>query len=250
MAFTTWSSGFCGRVLQGTTEGGAESPPLPHRALPSPIPIRAGTPELALTCGRQGAPSGSERRAYAMPATSSAQPCMKYEIKKHTQLHPVLRQKSHSHSFLSPSTHTVWFFSCPHSVLQALGSLRGLGKQTEFTKASLDCNGLFHSPTLREQQSEILRHTKIARFGNFSLKFGCLDGISLLREGGPSWRQYKTTLWHQKFHLQRDMLRYAFHPLPPLPVNLLVSSARKRLETWAYAAHSLLAFFPKTKKRS
>lgn len=56
-------------------------PTLPAGPRP-PFPVGTGTPELALTCGRQGAPSGSERRAYAMPATSSAQPCMKYEIKK------------------------------------------------------------------------------------------------------------------------------------------------------------------------
>ena len=60
-----------------------EQSPHPSPAIPSTLlPHGADTPELALTCGRQGAPSGSERRAYAMPATSSAQPCMKYEIKK------------------------------------------------------------------------------------------------------------------------------------------------------------------------
>lgn len=82
MTFMTGSFEFRGWVLWGTTKGGKKSPiPPPGPSIP-PFPIGADTPELALTCGRQGAPSGSERRAYAMPATSSAQPCMKYEIKK------------------------------------------------------------------------------------------------------------------------------------------------------------------------
>jgi hypothetical protein len=72
-----------GKRIQILREPVLPRPSLPHQAHSSPpIPVGAGTPELALTCGRQGAPSGSERRAYAMPATSSAQPCMKYEIKK------------------------------------------------------------------------------------------------------------------------------------------------------------------------
>ena len=112
MKFITRGFGFCGRVLLGTTEGGQS--PHPPRQAPPPFPIGTGNPELALTCGRQGAPSGSERRAYAMPATSSAQPCMKYEIKKHTTSSCPTLEKSHSHSFLSPSTWTVHFLLTPH----------------------------------------------------------------------------------------------------------------------------------------
>lgn len=94
-----WLSGFDGwqfhlrsgkntfRRKDSDLEGTSPSRPLPPtRPTPAPqSPTGTGTPELALTCGRQGAPSGSERRAYAMPATSSAQPCMKYEIKKKKQ---------------------------------------------------------------------------------------------------------------------------------------------------------------------
>lgn len=95
----TGSFGFCDWDLWGTTKGGTKSP-TPLHAPPPPFPIGADTPELALTCGRQGAPSGSERRAYAMPATSSAQPCMKYEIKKtHNFIPSYVRSHIHIVSF-------------------------------------------------------------------------------------------------------------------------------------------------------
>lgn len=116
---------------------------------PRPSPARPGhplprwgrsPPELALTCGRQGAPSGSERRAFAMPATSSAQPCMKYEIKKTRNFIPSC-VSGRVHTGTQPHPLTPSPVSCPHSARscgkpERAGSRR---KSREHLSVAMNC---------------------------------------------------------------------------------------------------------------
>lgn len=119
--------------------------PSPTRPTPAPqSPIGTGTPELALTCGRQGAPSGSERRAYAMPATSSAQPCMKYEIKKTNNFIP---------SYVRSHIHIVFITIIQYRMILFFPLCAwGVGTQIQLTMAPLS---LLNSPTYRSKRNTI-----------------------------------------------------------------------------------------------
>lgn len=133
-------------------------------------------------------------------------------------------------------------FSCPYSVPQALWSLRGWGHSWNSEEHLLIAVNYFIVSTSgsKEMDGQKVLDTEkasglAAAYWNLAVRMGYpFQGKAFHEDGSKPLscpQEMSFAIWH--------MVRRDFHLLPPLLVNLLVSRAQKRLDTWASTAHSL-----------